>query len=72
MKWFIPITPAGTPLIYSAGSRGMNKVNAARSRGKAIKNLLADAEHMPYGSWKAMQQRGYTIEEWDMPQDWKP
>ena len=71
-KWFVPVTPAGTPLIYSAGSRGFNKVNAARTREVAIKNLLADAAHMPYGSWEAMEKRGYTIEEWNLPKDWRP
>ncbi len=70
--WFVPCTPAGTPVIYSAGSRGMNKINAARTQEKAVRNIVADAANMPYGSWKAMQKRGYTIEEWDMPKGWKP
>ena len=71
-RWYVPVTPGGTACIYSAGSRGMNKVNAARTREQAIKNIVADASHMPYGSWKAMQRRGYTIEVWNMPTDWKP
>ena len=62
--YFVPITPAGTPLVYGAGCR-MDKVNAATTRAKAIENLLADAAHMPYGSWAAMQKRGYTIEFWE-------
>lgn len=72
-KWYVPVTPGGTACIYSAGSRGMNKINAARTKKKAIENIVADAAHMPYDqSWKKMQKRGYTIEEWDMPEDWAP
>lgn len=50
---FIPVTPAGTLVI------GL----AAETREEAISRLLFDASHMPYGSWKAMKKRGYTIEE---------
>lgn len=71
--WFIPCTPAGTACIYAAGSRGWNSVNASRSKEQAIKNIVADAAHMPYQqSWKVMQKRGYTIERWNMPKGWRP
>lgn len=63
-KLYVPITPAGTPIIYGAGSL-MGKMVAAKTREQAIKNLLQDAAHMPYGTWENFQKRGYTIEEWD-------
>lgn len=69
--WFVPVTPAGTALIYGAANR-MGKVNAARTWDRALKNLLEDAAHMPYGTWKNFKKRGYTIEEWNMPKGWKP
>lgn len=69
--WYVPVTPAGTPLIYGGGSR-MGKVNAARTEAIAIKHIVEDAAHMPYGNWKNMQKRGYTIERWTMPKRWKP
>lgn len=71
--WYIPCTPGGTALIYSAGSLGWNLTLASRSRNRAIWNVVADAAHMPYQqSWKVMQRRGYTIERWEMPKGWKP
>lgn len=53
--WFVPCTPAGTACIWIA----------ARTREVAIKNLLKDAAHMPYGTWENFEARGYTIEKWD-------
>ena len=70
-RWFIPITPGGTILIYGGGGR-MGKINAARSRQGAIKNLLEDGAHMPYGTWKNFEKRGYTIWETNMPKGWRP
>lgn len=67
MTWYIPVTPGDTPVPYGAGLR-RGKLNAARTREEAIKNLLEDAAYMGYGSWEAMVERGYTIEEW--PDDW--
>lgn len=62
---FIPFTPAGTAVV------GL----AADTREEAIKRLLFDAAHMPYGSWKALKKRGYEIEEFpgmpaQNPPDW--
>lgn len=37
----------------------------ARTREKAIANLLKDAAHMPYGTWENFEKRGYIIEEWE-------
>ena len=68
MSYFVPVTPAGTPIPYGAGCR-MGKVNAAKTREKAIANLLKDAAHMPYGTWRNFEKRGYTIEEWE---HWEP
>lgn len=70
MTWFVPVTPAGTALIYGAGAR-LGKINAARTRKRAIANLLEDAAHMPYGTWENFERRGYTIEEWNVD-EWKP
>ena len=67
-KWYVPITPAGTPIPYGAGSR-TGKINAAKTREQAIKNLVEDASHMPYGTWENFEKRGYTIEEWE---GWRP
>ena len=62
MSW-IPCTPAGTPVTHLA----------APTRDEAIRRLLIDASHMPYGSWKNFQKRGYTIEEWpDFPAEKYP
>ena len=63
MTWYVPITPGGTPVPYGAGSL-MGKQLASKSKEQAIKNLVKDAEHMPYGTWENFQARGYTIEEW--------
>lgn len=49
---FIPSTPAGTLVV------GL----AADTEAEAIERLLIDAAHMPYGTWKNFQKRGYTIE----------
>lgn len=49
---FIPSTPAGTLIV------GL----AADSEEEAIRRLLIDGAHMPYGSWKNFKKRGYTIE----------
>ncbi|MDE2098476.1 MAG: hypothetical protein KGL39_14580 [Patescibacteria group bacterium] len=51
---FIPVTPGGTPIVDLA----------APTRDEAIRRLLIDAAHMPYGTWKNFEKRGYTIEEW--------
>lgn len=63
--WFIPVTPAGTPVIWSAGSRGPGKLNAAQTEDEAWANLLADAAHMPYRNKADLIERGYTVESWD-------
>lgn len=68
MTYFIPVTPGGTPVIYGAGVLG-GKLLAAKTRKEAIGNLLSDAAHMPYKTWKNFEKRGYTIEEW---KDWTP
>lgn len=54
-KSWIPSTPAGTALPHLA----------AKTRDKAIKNLLRDAAHMPYKTWENFEKRGYTVEEWE-------
>ena len=36
---------------------------AAKTREKAIENLLKDAAHMPYKTWPNFERRGYTIVE---------
>jgi hypothetical protein len=59
MKKFVPCTPAGTPCVWIA----------AKTEEEAIQNLLNDASHMLYNGWKDFQERGYTIEEWDFPDD---
>ena len=46
------MTPAGTLVV------GL----AADTRDEAIRRLLHDAAHMPYGTWENFQRRGYTIE----------
>ena len=53
---FIPCTPAGT-LVTNL---------AADTEKEAIRRLLVDAAHMPYGTWKNFKRRGYTIE--DVPE----
>ena len=52
---FVPVTPGGTVIV------GL----AARTRDVAINRLLIDAAHMPYGTWKNFELRGYSIEEYD-------
>lgn len=52
MSW-IPCTPAGTLVC------GL----AADTREEAIRRLLIDAAHMPYGTWRNFAKRGYTIVE---------
>ena len=49
---FIPQTPAGTLVT------GL----AADTEEEAIRRLLIDAAHMPYGTWENFQKRGYSIE----------
>ena len=66
MSYFVPVTPAGTPVPYSPTS---TKILAAKTREQAIKNLMADAAHMPYRTWADFEKRGYTIEEWE---GWTP
>lgn len=66
--YYIPVTPAGTPVIYGAGCTP-GKLLAAKTHEQAIKNLLEDAAHMPYGTWKNFRERGYTIEKWE---GWEP
>jgi hypothetical protein len=61
--WFVPITPAGTPVIYGAGQR-MGKLNAASTANQAWKNLMEDAAYMPYKDKAAFIKRGYTVEQW--------
>ena len=61
MSYFVPITPAGTPVIYGTGEN----LIAAKTREQAIKNLLKAAAHLPYSTWENFEKRGYTIEEWE-------
>lgn len=68
MNYFVPVTPAGTPVPYGAYCTP-TKTLAAKTREQAIKNLMADAAHMPYKTWADFAARGYTIEEW---KGWKP
>jgi len=62
--WFIPVTPAGTPVIYGAANRA-GKINAARTEEEAWRNLMEDAKHMPYVNKQAFIDRGYTVERWE-------
>jgi hypothetical protein len=41
----------------------MGESMASKTREGAIKKLLIDAAHMPYGTWENFEKRGYTIEE---------
>lgn len=60
---FIPFTPGGTAVI------GL----AADTREEAIRRLLIDAAHMPYGTWENFEKRGYAIEEFpDIPAENPP
>ena len=68
MTWYVPVTPAGTPLPYGAGAR-MGKNNAARTEAKAWANLMEDAAHMPYLDRAAFIKRGYAVEKWE---GWNP
>jgi len=63
MTVYVPTTPAGTPVPYGAGAL-MGKKIAAKTREKAIENLLKDAVHMPYKTWENFEKRGYTIQEY--------
>ena len=49
---FVPITPGGTICIWLE----------AKTKKQAWKNLIKDAEHMPYGNKKGFISRGYTVE----------
>jgi hypothetical protein len=51
---YVPVTPAGTLCTWLAST----------TKEKAIKKLLKDAAHMPYGTWENFEKRGYTIEVW--------
>jgi hypothetical protein len=53
VKW-IPSTPGGSVLIHLA----------AGTEEQAWKNLLRDADHMPYKTMEAFKQRGYVVEKW--------
>jgi hypothetical protein len=57
MATFCPVTPGGTVITWLA----------SKTREEAIAKLLEDAKHMPYGSWEAFAERGYTIEEVESP-----
>ena len=48
---FIPITPAGTPLLHIG----------AKTETKAWANLLREAAHMPYKTIENFKIRGYTM-----------
>lgn len=54
-KPFVPITPAGTPLVDLA----------AGTEERAWKNLMAAAAHMPYPDREAFVERGYTVEKYE-------
>jgi hypothetical protein len=48
---FVPCTPGGSVVMHLESS----------TREIAIKRLLKDASHMPYGTWENFEKRGYTI-----------
>jgi hypothetical protein len=48
---FIPCTPGGTMLFHLARA----------TKEAAIKALMENASHMPYGTWENFEQRGYEI-----------
>ena len=54
-KNFCPTTPGGTVCLWLL----------AKSKRKAIRNLLKDAVHMPYKNWEEFYKRGYRIEKLD-------
>lgn len=56
---FVPVTPAGTPILDIA----------AATEKQAIKNLLEAAAHMPYDGWEGFKARGYTIEKFERTDD---
>jgi hypothetical protein len=49
---WIPFTPGGSCLAHLA----------SKTKESAIKKLLKDACHMPYGTWENFKNRGYTVE----------
>ena len=49
-KW-IPFTSGGSMLVNLGTD----------TKHQAIKNLMEDARHMPYETWKDFIERGYTI-----------
>ena len=53
MAW-IPITPAGTPLVNLS----------ARTEAVAWEALMGEGAHMPYPDKAAWIERGYTVEHW--------
>ena len=68
MSYFVPVTPAGTPIFYGAGAM-LGEVVAAKTHSEAIQNLLRDGAHMPYKTWENFKKRGYTIKEIEV---WEP
>ena len=63
-KYFVPVTPAGTPVLYGAGTLMGREMSSDTKQG-AIRNLLLDAAHMPYEGWEEFEERGYTIGEFE-------
>jgi len=51
---YVPITPAGTPLVNLS----------ARTEAVAWEALLDEASHMPYQGRAGFEERGYTVERW--------
>lgn len=52
MAW-VPFTPGGSMCAHLA----------APTREEAIRRLLIEAAHMPYGTWANFERRGYEIVE---------
>lgn len=55
-KTYVPVTPGGTVLMHLESN----------SEDQAKKRLMRDAAHMPYNGWKEFEERGYTIEEYQI------
>ena len=56
MSW-VPVTPGGTVCIWLESN----------TEDEAWKKLLIDAAHMPYNDKQGFIDRGYTVEEFNMP-----
>ena len=56
MSW-VPVTPGGTVCIWLESN----------TEDEAWKKLLIDAAHMTYNDKQGFIDRGYTVEEFNMP-----